>query len=248
MGEEILALAGDCSIVEEGPERTEHRGRVVTIVKPDNTVLVHDITGYQPVAWLTRADTVVTDERDGETWVDASKGDRTLRIRPRSLDATVECRGSRAGPRIGTCPGCGGALVRTDDVSCVDCPNRYGLPADATVLDQRCDCGLPRMHVERGRAFDLCLDRRCESLDDAVRDAFDRVWSCPACRRDLRIIRRGGLLAGCEGYPECTVAFAMPAGVIDGECACGLPTFSSSGESRCLDPSCDAWVPVSGEP
>jgi len=50
----IRVLAGDCTIIAEDDDRQEYRGRVTTIVKPDNTILVHDTDGYQPVAWLTR--------------------------------------------------------------------------------------------------------------------------------------------------------------------------------------------------
>ena len=242
MEETITILAGDCTIVDDGPERGTIRGRVVTVVKPDNTVLVHDVSGYQPVAWLTRADTVRTADRDGELpALVARKDGRELRVSPHAV-REFEWEASPAGPRIGVCPDCASALVRDGDALCIGCPTRYGLPADAEVLDQRCGCGLPRMRVERGRAFDICIDRGCESLDDAVRAAFDRKWDCPTCGESLRIIRRGGLMAGCGAYPQCDVGFALPAGVIDGYCPCGLPTFGTGTGRRCLDPACDAWL------
>lgn len=238
MDEEIAVLAGDCTIVDEGSDRIEYRGRVVTVIKPDDTVLVHDVSGYQPVAWLTRADRVSAGDGD----IEARKDDRRLVIRPHETAGRRRYTASQAGRRVGTCPDCGGALIEDGDAICIDCPNRYGLPADASVCEQRCDCGLPRISVARGRRFDLCLDRQCESLDEAVRDAFDRAWSCPDCGRDLRIIRRGGLLAGCAGYPDCDVALTIPAGVIDGDCACGLPIFSTGTGARCLDPNCEAFL------
>ncbi len=64
MPDSIRVLSGDCTVIADGTDRKEYRGRVTTIVKPDNTVLVHDVDGYQPVAWLTRADSVSSD-REG---------------------------------------------------------------------------------------------------------------------------------------------------------------------------------------
>ena len=48
----MRVIAGDCTVRSGGRRETTRRGRVV--VKPDDTVLVHDADGYQPVAWLTR--------------------------------------------------------------------------------------------------------------------------------------------------------------------------------------------------
>ena len=238
----IRVLAGDCTVIAEGTEREEYRGRVTTIVKPDNTVLVHDVDGYQPVAWLTRADSVSSDRANDFTLV-AKKDTQTLRIAAHDQDGFAHYPSSAAGPPVGTCPDCDGALVRSSGVHCVDCGTHYGVPRDATIQadGSRCECGLPRMRVERGLAFDVCLDRNCESLDEAVAEAFDREWDCPEadCDGDLRILRRGGLIAGCEHYPDCDTGFAIPAGVIDGECGCGLPTFDTHTGSRCLDPTCE---------
>ncbi|TYT60733.1 endonuclease NucS domain-containing protein [Natrialba swarupiae] len=238
----IRVLAGDCTVIAEGADREEYRGRVTTMVKPDNTVLVHDVDGYQPVAWLTRADSVSSDRADGFALV-AKKDEQLLRIATHDQDGFAHYPSSPAGMPVGTCPDCDGALVRSNDVHCVDCGTRYGVPADATIkTDQsNCDCGLPRMRVERGLAFNVCLDRNCESLDDAVGEAFDREWCCPEpdCDGDLRILRRGGLIAGCEHYPDCDTGFALPSGVVDGECACGLPTFETRTGVRCLDATCE---------
>jgi len=49
----------------------------------------------------------------------------------------------------------------------------------------------------------------------------------------------GGLLAGCENYPECDTGYAMPSGLVVGVCACGLPIFETSGGRRCLDSGCE---------
>ncbi|QCS41017.1 endonuclease NucS domain-containing protein [Natrinema versiforme] len=238
----IRVLAGDCTVIAEDADREEYRGRVTTIVKPDNTVLVHDSDGYQPVAWLTRADSVSSERRDGFSLV-AKKDTQTLRIAAHEQEGFAHYPSSAAGTPVGECPDCDGALVRSSGVHCVGCGNRYGVPADATIRDERCDCdcGLPKMRVERGLAFTVCLDRGCESLDAAVKAEFDREWACPeaGCDGDLRILRRGGLIAGCEHYPDCDTGFAVPAGVVDGECGCGLPTFETASGVRCLDATCD---------
>jgi DNA topoisomerase-1 len=64
------------------------------------------------------------------------------------------------------------------------------------------------------------------------------VWSCPECAGDLRILRRRRLIAGCEQYPDCEVAFAIPNGTVDGSCVCGLPVFVTPNGRRCLDAAC----------
>ena len=234
----IRVLAGDCTVIADGIDREEYRGHVTTIVKPDNTVLVHDVDGYQPVAWITRADTVSTDRDDDFTLV-ATKDVRTLRIAAHGQEEFTSYPGSPAGTPIGHCPDCDGTLVSADGVRCVGCGERYPIPRDATVRSERCSCGLPRIRIERGLAFDLCVDRHCESLDEAVRAAFDREWDCPNCDGTLRILRRGGIIAGCERYPDCETGFGLPAGLIDGECTCGLPTFDTAAGRRCLDSACE---------
>jgi len=44
----IRVLAGDCTIIAEDDDRQEYRGRVTTIVKPDNTILVPTPTATSP--------------------------------------------------------------------------------------------------------------------------------------------------------------------------------------------------------
>ncbi|MFW6198770.1 MAG: DUF91 domain-containing protein, partial [Acidobacteriota bacterium] len=150
---------------------------------------------------------------------------------------------SHAGIPIGPCPDCEHALVRAGDlVTCLGCDRRHGLPDGATLTQDACHCGLPRMTVERGSVFDLCIDRRCESLTTAVRERFDRAWRCPACDGRLRILRRGGLLAGCERYPECETGYVIPAGTVAGTCQCGLPRFETASGVRCLDSTCSRPV------
>ncbi|WP_435076451.1 topoisomerase DNA-binding C4 zinc finger domain-containing protein [Halococcus sp. AFM35] len=240
MPDAIRVFAGDCTITVEG-ER-EQRGDVVVLVKPDDTVLVHDRDGYRPAAWLTRPESLSYEGTSGGTFsLTATDGESSLDVVANGEHGLARYPASAAGRPVGDCPDCGGALVRADGaVTCLDCEARYGLPAGADVLDRACrSCGLPTMVTERGRAFTLCIDRECESLDVAVKTAFDREWSCPDCDGDLRIIRNGQLLAGCENYPDCDIAFSVPTGVVDGDCGCGLPAFDTGGRRRCLDATCE---------
>ncbi|MFC7234984.1 topoisomerase DNA-binding C4 zinc finger domain-containing protein [Halosegnis marinus] len=227
-------IAGDCTATFDGDRARETRGRVVCLRKPDDTVLLHDAAGYRPVAWLTRPDASVV-AGDPPT-LDARDGDDRLRVLFHETSVDVRVPVSAAGDPAGACPDCDGALVaRSGTLACTDCDREYVLPAGAEVLDERCDCGLPRVVAVRGDRFEVCADRSCESLDDAVRERFDRAFDCPDCGDDLRVVRAGGLLLGCDAYPDCEAAFALPAAEHDGTCACGLPTFGGA----CLDRECD---------
>ncbi len=270
----LHVVAGDCTVRDrDGNDApTDHRGRVVVIVKPDDTVLVHDASGYQPVAWLTRADGVAWEYAPGEGEGDADtaagtdtdaaesvttdppafsltarKDQRVLRVTAAGETSLSTCDVTAAGLPVGDCR-CDGPLVRADGgVRCLDCDAEYGLPRDAAVLGTVCECGLPEIAVERGRRFELCLARNCDhstSLDAAVRDAFDRAWDCPDCGADLRVLRRGGLLLGCERYPDCDTGYAMPVGTLAGDCDCGLPVFEVGSGRRCVDSTCDRPLPT----
>lgn len=233
-------VVGECRIETTGMDDQRHRGQVVVVIKPDGTVLVHDVSGYQPVAWLTRAETVSWDAETGS--ITAADGDDWLRI---EIDQAIVDRrlpGSPAGHPVGVCPTCGGSLVSArGSIHCVACHDHYGIPDDAELLEDRCACGLPRMRVERGEAFELCIDRTCEPLDEHIADRFDGVWTCPStdCAGSLRVLRRSGLLLGCNNYPDCETAYRFPAGTLAGHCGCGLPRFTRNGESHCLDATCE---------
>jgi DNA topoisomerase-1 len=304
---------GDGTVVEDATDRREFRGRIVVLAKPDGTVLVHDHSGYQPVAWLTRADAVtVTDDDAFRLTAHDERADDWLRVTGHDTPSSENGRNgheslaslsgqypvSPAGEPIGRCPSCDGALVdRTGTVACVHCDRSHAYPDDATirppstatastnapattstnapatastntpasasttntdVLDasdamtdgtddgpdttpggRTCECGLPRMRVERGVAVDCCVDRNCEPLDDLVSDALDREFDCPACDGDLLVERERGLFLACEDRPTCDTAFYVPSGVQDGHCDCGLPAFAGSSGRRCLDATCD---------
>jgi DNA topoisomerase-1 len=240
----VSMLAGDCTVRFEGEEDHEERGWVLLIEKPDGTVLVHDHEGYRPVAWLTRAETVSWSP-DGPT-IEAASGDERLTVRCHEEGGHGRYPVSPAGTEVGVCPDCGGTLVRERGaVSCLGCPTAHSIPRDASLLDGCCpDCSMPRMGVERGDTFEVCVDRGCESLDEAVRARFDRVFDCPACGGDLLVLRRGGLILGCENYPDCETGFSLPAGTVEGTCGCGLPEFETGGGRRCLDAACSIHDPV----
>jgi len=244
MHDGIRVMAGDCTTVFEGNREREQRGEVLVVVKPDNTVLVHDADGYQPVAWLTRAESVTIE--DGA--IVARDGEELLRVVTHEEHGSARYPVSEAGVPVGDCSDCSGTLIRSNGaVQCTGCQARYALPSDATVTSGRCrDCHLPTIRTERGQAFELCLDRDCDSLDDRVKAAFDREWGCPDCDGDLRIVRRAGLLAGCEHHPDCETAFAIPTGVVVDTCGCGLPLFETAGGHRCLDATCEQYRAVPG--
>lgn len=238
----IRTIAGDCLVRFDGQRERTVRGRVLIIIKPDDTILVHDVEGYQPVAWLTRPDTL-TVEADGDgVGITARAGDQILRVTCERDCIRRSFRASTAGVPVGECPACDGTLVRSGgDVICPDCTARYGLPAGATVLSETCpDCGLPTMRVERGETFEICIDYACESLADVVSQSLDRSIDCPDCGQALRVRSPDGrIFLGCDGYPDCETTFSFPAGRIVGECPCGLPVFETATGRRCLDGTCE---------
>jgi DNA topoisomerase-1 len=245
MPERTHVIAGTCTATFDGDGRDRDQyGDVLVVVKPDGTTLVHDAAGYQPVAWLTRPESVTL----GPDAVTATDGDQRLSVEIHETRARDRYSASEAGVPVGDCP-CGGRLVRARGaVTCPACDARYGLPTGASVTDESCaDCGLPRIRVRRGATFLVCLDRDCDPLDDRVRAAFDREWDCPDCGGDLRVLRRGGLVLGCERYPDCETSYAFPEGVRDGVCTCGLPAFETPSGRRCPDSGCDRRVAGAGD-
>jgi DNA topoisomerase-1 len=228
-------IAGRCTTTFEGARTSRQYGDVLVVVKPDRTVLVHDADGYQPVAWLTRPESVTV----GADVVTARDGDQVLDVTVHDTRARAQYSVSEAGVPVGDCPDCGSTLVRArGSVSCPDC-GEYPLPSGGAVLETSCECGLPQIRVERGEVFECCLDPDCGPLDELVRGTFDREWDCPDCGGDLRVLRRGGLLLGCENYPDCDTGYAFPDGVHDGACGCGLPVFETATGRRCLDTTCE---------
>jgi DNA topoisomerase-1 len=238
MQDAIRVFAGQCTVTHQADETTEQEGEVVVLVKPDNTVLVHDASGYRPAGWLTRADSVRLSRQEDSVDLRASKDGEHLRVLGET-SSFAEFPVTAAGPPVGTCPTCDGTMVRAGgDVSCLDCGDSYRLPRDADVTENTCDtCGLPTISVTRGATFEVCLDRECESIDEAVTDRFDDEWDCPTCGTPLSIERERTLLATC---PTCDDRYSIPSGEIAGTCECGLPWFETERGGRCLDPDCTA--------
>ncbi|MFC6615859.1 topoisomerase DNA-binding C4 zinc finger domain-containing protein [Halopenitus salinus] len=244
MPSRLRVLAGDCTTTFEGTREETTRGRVLVVVKPDNTTLVHDADGYRPVAWLTRPESVTVESDSSGFTVTARDGDRTLRVVANEVAAVRDVPVTTAGTPVGDCPDCASPLMRSaGTVSCTGCGSRYGLPRDATVTERTCgDCGLPLLRVERGEVLSVCLDVYCDSLADAVAERFDRVWSCPDCGSDLRVQQATGrVFLGCGEYPDCDTTFSFPSGVVVDDCPCGLPVFETPDARRCLDGTCDRW-------
>lgn len=241
MEDTIRVFAGQCTVRHDGETATESEGSVLTLLKPDNTVLVHDASGYRPAGWLTRADSVRVSLSQGQLSLEARSDGTALSVR--GEDVTVaEYPATAAGEPVGTCPDCGESLVRAAGaVHCLGCGDSYPLARDATVTDGTCEtCGLPTISVTRGADFTVCLDRDCEPIDGAVRERFDGEWSCRECGHPLKIVRNRTLEARC---PNCETGYPVPDGVVAGTCACGLPQFETDHGTRCLDIDC----PVDGE-
>ncbi|MGA9403032.1 DUF91 domain-containing protein [Haladaptatus sp.] len=242
MTDTIRVFAGDCMITTDGDTHGQRRGEVVAILKPDDTLLVHDVDGYQPVEWLTRAETAHA-SLDGDSFtLVAATDDHRVRVDCHACHEISRYPGSVAGIPVGTCPHCDGTLTRTKGaVSCLGCREEYPIPRRASIGTETCDCGLPSMHVERGTEFELCIDRDCGTVFEAVRRRFDREWDCPDCGADMRILNKGSIIAGCDRYPDCEVGFGIPNGMIVDSCDCGLPVFRTSTGRRCLNTDCEMF-------
>jgi DNA topoisomerase-1 len=238
MTDSAHVITGRCTTVFEGTREQEQHGDMIVLIKPDSTVLVHDAGGYQPVAWLTRPESVTV---TGDT-VAARDGDQSLTVTIHEPRARKRHQITEAGLPVGACPDCDDELLRTDGtISCWNCERTHPIPRDATVLDDQCgECCLPRVRVQRGCSLICCPD--CDSLTDRVREAFDRQWGCPECAGNLRVLYRGGILLGCDRYPDCEVAYSFPTGTHNGECDCGLPVFETATGRRCLDSGCESGI------
>lgn len=246
MQDTLRVFAGQCTVTHEAADATETQGEVVVLVKPDNTVLVHDASGYRPAAWLTRADSIRLSRQDDAIDLQATKGEEHLHVTAAET-AVAEFPVTVAGEPVGTCPSCSGRMVRASgEVTCLDCGDSYRLPSDATVGEATCEtCGLPTISVARGESFEVCLDRDCEAIDSVVTDRFDGEWTCADCGSPLSIERERTLQAAC---PDCEARYTIPSGEVTGTCECGLPWFETERGGRCLDPDCEADGPLTPAP
>ncbi|MFB6085743.1 MAG: DUF91 domain-containing protein [Halodesulfurarchaeum sp.] len=242
MQDAIRMIAGRCTVRHEADEQSESEGDVVVLVKPDNTVLVHDASGYRPAGWLTRADSVQLSLSERSFELHANSGGETLQVT--GEDPTVaELPATTAGPVVGTCPDCAATMVRAaGEVSCLGCGATYPLPRNAAVTDSTCEtCDLPTISLTRGTDLEVCLDRECDPIDAVVRATFEGEWHCPTCGSTLEIARARTLGARC---PTCETHFPIPDGRVAGTCDCGLPWFETDHGGRCLDPACSAATPT----
>ena len=143
-------------------------------------------------------------------------------------------------PSAGRCKHCGGSLRRVENVITCDCGVVYKLPSGVELTQDQCNCGLPKFKLKLFGA-DVCVDRQCENMDEVIAEQFAASnFSCPKCGGPLIVVRRKGLIAGCERYYEgCKTAFLLPpSATIIGRCACGLPRLQLKTKTRCLDTKC----------
>lgn len=233
----IRVYAGACTVTYTGATEMETVGRVLTIIKPDGTVLVHDESGYQPAAWLTRAASVNVTGTD-PLELTATSGDQRLTVLGTAEGTLSSHRISPSGSAVGECPSCQARLLRAGSaIVCEDCLERWSLPSDATILEMTCpDCALPRMTVDRGATIQTCIDSSCQSLAAAVRKHVAGEWCCPECDRPFSVREEMGVVAGCAA---CGDWYPIPAGTDTGTCACGLPQFHTTRGVRCLDARCE---------
>ena len=143
---------------------------------------------------------------------------------------------------VGRCKQCGGSLNRAGSAITCDCGAVYKLPSGAELTESTCSCGLPKFRLKL-LGVDVCIDRRCESMDDVISKHFATSnFICPRCQGPLTIVRRKGIIVGCvQYYDGCKTAFLLPANAtIVGRCECGLPKLQLKTKTRCLDTACRA--------
>ena len=114
---------------------------------------------------------------------------------------------------VGTCPNCGGNLVKRYSpktkayfVGCSnypDCTTVYSIPKGTNFLKKKCEkCGLPIISFGKPRQR-ACLDANCGKDKTKTHDP-KVVGSCPDCGKDLlKRSGRYGEFVGCSGFPKC---------------------------------------------
>lgn len=166
MTDSMRVYAGECTAEYEGTVDRTARGHVVALVKPDDTVLVHDRDGYSPAVWLTRPASLDVDHGDGPR-ITAVDGDQRLTVRFHGVEETFSPAVSVAGVPVGSTAGETDRPFVRNRGSVVDLTtgNRYALSAHSAVLNARCECGLPLIRVERTADDQRCLDPACERAE-----------------------------------------------------------------------------------
>lgn len=164
MTDRIRVYAGACTAEFEGSVDRTARGHGMALVKPDNTVLVHDRGGYSPAAWLTRAASI---DVDHEKQITAIDGDQRLTVRFHDLEESGVYPIGVAGVPVGPSEDANepGPYVRSrDSVVNITTGDQYALPSGRGVLNRSCPCGLPLIRADRETKSDRsqCLDPECE--------------------------------------------------------------------------------------
>ena len=114
---------------------------------------------------------------------------------------------------VGTCPTCGGNLVKrysfktkASFVGCSnypDCTTIYSIPKGTNFLKKKCEkCGLPIISFGKPRQR-ACLDPNC-GKDTTKPHQPEKVGECPECGKQLlKRSGRYGDFIGCSGFPKC---------------------------------------------
>ena len=114
---------------------------------------------------------------------------------------------------VGTCPTCGGNLVKryspktkSSFVGCAnypDCTTSYSIPKGTNFLKKTCEkCGLPIISFGKPRQR-ACLDPNCGKDKTKVHKPTE-VGECPECGKPLlKRSGRYGEFIGCNGFPKC---------------------------------------------
>lgn len=114
---------------------------------------------------------------------------------------------------VGTCPNCGGNLVKRYSaktkgsfVGCSnypDCTTIYSIPKGTNFLKKKCEkCGLPIISFGKPRQR-ACLDANCGKESTKPYEP-SVVGECPECgKKLLKRSGRFGEFIGCSGFPKC---------------------------------------------
>lgn len=114
---------------------------------------------------------------------------------------------------VGTCPNCGGNLVKryspktkSSFVGCAnypDCTTIYSIPKGTNFLKKKCEkCGLPIISFGKPRQR-ACLDPNCGREKTEPYNP-EEVGECPECGKSLlKRSGRYGEFIGCSGFPKC---------------------------------------------
>ena len=147
---------------------------------------------------------------DGEKEVKAILGDidkNSKEIGTKLYDAYQESN------IVGTCPNCGGNLVKrysaktkSSFVGCSnypDCTTIYSIPKGTNFLKKKCEkCGLPIISFGKPRQR-ACLDSNCGKESTKPYEPKE-VGECPQCgKKLLKRSGRFGEFVGCSGFPKC---------------------------------------------